>query len=258
MSMVNRKTNGFTLIELLVVISIIGILAGMLLPALANAKQKAKILKAKNDIKGLEGAINQYRSTYSMFPTSVDVRKRGVDTRDNPDFTYGTHGTSSPMADAYQAKGKQPVTIFSIQNIKTNNSEVVGILMNIKNWNTQEKGNENNRQAQVFLNAKFSDSNLDGVGRDGVFRDPWGSPYIVSLDLNYSDTTRDAFYRGNRVSTDPNAPGKGLNGTFRAGQEAWEVRAPVMIWSFGPDQQADPTIPANQGVNKDNILSWQL
>jgi prepilin-type N-terminal cleavage/methylation domain-containing protein len=284
-STLQRPTSAFTLVELLVVIAIIAILAAMLLPVFGVAMTHARKTQAKLQVNQIANAIEQYDSQYSRMPVSSVVQQSGSN-----NVTYGFSYTSTaatgnsfpPSAWAPGITGLQsPVGLYI-----TSNSDVMAMLLNLTNfpnsttW-TINTNYQKNPMRTIFLNGSYaSDTRSPGIGTDLNYRDPWGNPYIITMDLNEDNKAEDPFYAPAWMSssTGPTTPGAGVYGLSLDGlpDNNYLFHGNVMVWSMGPNgpyyqspssfTYPGGTTPAPAGgantswaldpSNKNHILSW--
>ncbi|MGD0022929.1 MAG: prepilin-type N-terminal cleavage/methylation domain-containing protein [Smithellaceae bacterium] len=256
-----RPRAGFTIVELLTVIAIIAILAAMLLVVLSRAGIRAQETKAKLEANDIARAIEKFDSDYGQFPVSSTVQTAAG----TNDFTYGSvFQTPAPPS---------TLTVGTpVSGLILSNAEVIAILMDVTNYPNGQPvlanlNYQKNPQHTIFLSPKMSgyDPSVPGppeggVDVNGVYRDPWGNPYVISMDLNYDENCKDSFYCLNKVSgASGTSANPGLNGLINPDNTAdnFQYHGKVMVWSAGPDGRIDPMNNANTGANKDNVVSWQ-
>jgi prepilin-type N-terminal cleavage/methylation domain-containing protein/prepilin-type processing-associated H-X9-DG protein len=91
-----RRFRGFTLIELLVVIAIIGILAAMLFPVFARARESARKIQCLSNMKNIAIAYQMYLADYDAFPPGGHDQET-ADWFQSMGFTGAGGGSGNPF-----------------------------------------------------------------------------------------------------------------------------------------------------------------
>ena len=237
----NSKSNkpGFTLVEMMVVIAIILILAGILIPVIMNAKTKARVASAKNDMEVLRQAIMSYQRDHSRWPFPRGYPTNHFDNVQHSAFdkTYGWVGQSGRHYD---------------------NSILLKILMDEKLPNSATDLNKKGSYIQPKESDDPALEGLPGMSGSRRYHDPFGNEYKVSLDFNGDGVCCDMFYGRPAISKTASI---GLvnrrTGKNNLGPEVYVLKGEVMIWTFGPDKLYTNTVDAVTGPNADNIMSWR-
>ena len=111
MRVASQRSVGFTLVELLVVVAILAVLASLLLPALARAKEKAKVVKVHAELYGVGLALEMYGDDHDgqLPPVRVDC---------NSDLS--SHWCQFPIElaeEGYLPRGDQPGMAANMEDV---------------------------------------------------------------------------------------------------------------------------------------------
>lgn len=135
---------------------------------------------------------------------------------------------------AYQLEyGKLPTVANTSEFGQDNNNRLLTVLRGVAE--SGEDKDVYNPRMIAFIEPRIANTTKGGIGPDGKFYDPWGTPYKIRLDSDYNNQIENFYTTGAGWGT---------------------LNYSVITVSAGPDKQFGSG-NKNDGVAKDDIVSWQ-
>jgi prepilin-type N-terminal cleavage/methylation domain-containing protein len=214
------KLGGWTLIELLVVMGIMGILMALAVPSLFSVYERARKTQAKNDLTQIVSAVNAYYTEYGQYPTTLNAN------------AYFGSGTLPPGA-----------TSAGTNNLLFNELQACHVVNGVLTPSCCSAADALNTRQIAYISPRCwgTATARSGIGTNGQYYDPWGTPYNIEINAFYNNQIANPY----PDTTPPNA----------------DAGAPVLSfgvigWSYGKDQTPGSPASPNYG-HSDDVLSWQ-